>query len=200
MLPTPSKSPARRVLLAGFLYLLTYSVAAYADLWTTAIALSRAGANEGNAFVTSQQRYMSGRAWAINLAGALIMTACAMFAAKHAQRVEILWLRNPIASFRKIYLSPWSDRAIGVSPLHLLSMALAFLALRLLAAANNLLIYFCGLAPIGAPIERLAQHVSVFVAFGIVIIPLFYLVALVVSPLAARIILSWQRAEGSSSA
>jgi len=199
-LPSPSQLPVRRILLVGFLYLLAYFAAACADLWTTVIALTRAGTNEGNAFVTSQQGYMSGRAWAINLAGALIMTACAMFSAKYAHRVEAQWIHNPVASFRKIYLSPWSHRAIGVSPLHLLSMAMAFLALRLLAAANNLVIYFYGFAPLGAPIERLAQHVSVFVAFGVVIVPVFYLIALVVSPFAARLISSWQNAAGSGSA
>lgn len=194
MAPVRPKFLPHQTLLAGFLYLLTYSVAACADLWTTAIALNAAGAGEGNSFVVSQEGYMWGRAWAINLAGGLVMTACAMFAAKHAQRVDKQWLRNPIASFRVMYLSPWSERAMGVSSLHLLSLALAFVALRLLAAVNNLVIYFFGFAPLGAPIERLAQHLSPVVAFAVVIVPVFYLIAIAVSPVAARIVSSWRKA------
>ena len=90
-------------------------------------------------------------------------------------------------------LNPWSKGAIGVSPLHLLSMALAFVAMRLLAAGNNLLIHFYGFAPIGAPIKRLAQQISAFAAFGIVIVPLFCVLAIVTS-IAARVLSSWQEA------
>jgi len=181
-----------RLALAAILYLLLYSLAAYLDLWTTMVALSQPGVHEGNSVVRKGQAYLPKRALIVNLAGAVIMTACVVFSANHAERVETRWLHRPIASFGKIYLNPWSSEAIGVSPLHMLSMAVAFLAMRLVAAGNNMLIYFYGFAPIGALIDGIGQHTSATVAFSVVVLPLFYLLAIVVSPLAAKLLSLWQ--------
>ncbi len=180
--------PFRRVAFASILYLLAYCLASYLDLWTTRGAIAGSGAHEGNAFATSHDVYMPTRALLINVAAAFIMTGCVIFAANCAASVETQWLRHPLASFRRIYLNPCSPAAIGVSPLHMLSMALGFLAMRLLAAGNNLLIYLFGVAPIGAPIALLTRHTSPVIAFSIVIVPLFYVLAMAVSPFAAKLL------------
>ena len=190
----PRQPQLRRLVLAVILYLVLYSLAAFLDLSTTMIALSRSGAHEGNSFVSNGQSYLPARALIVNLAGAVVMTACVIFSVNHAQQVETKWLDHPVASFGKIYLNPWSAGASGVSPLHMLSMAIAFLAMRVVAAANNLLIYFYGFAPIGALITGMARHTSELVAFAVVIISLFYLLAIAVSPIAAKLLSTWQTA------
>jgi hypothetical protein len=74
----------------------------------------------------------------------------------------------------------------------MLSLALGFVALRLLAAGNNMLIYFYGIAPIGAPIKIIAQHTSGVLAFALVLVPLFYVLAIAVSPIAAKLLSLWR--------
>ncbi len=74
----------------------------------------------------------------------------------------------------------------------MLSMAIAFLGIRVIAAVNNLLIYFYGIGPIGALINGMARHTSALIAFSVVIVPLFYLLAIAVSPWAAKLVSSWQ--------
>jgi hypothetical protein len=181
-----------RLAFAAGLYLLGYSLVACADLWTTTFAIARAGAHEGNIFATNGPVYMPTRAWIINIGGAVIMTACVVFSANYAESMDPQWLLRPMASFGKMYLNPWSPAAIRVSPLHMLSLALGFVALRLLAAGNNTLIYFYGIAPIGAPIKIIAQHTSSVLAFAIVLVPLFYLLAIGVSPISAKLLSLWQ--------
>lgn len=188
----PAQRQRSRLALAALSYLVLFSLAACLDLWTTMVALSRPGVHEGNSAVNNGQEYLPRRALMVNLAGAAIMTACVMFSANHAECVEAKWLHSPIASFRKIYLNPWSAEAIRVSPLHMLSMAIAFLGIRVIAAVNNLLIYFYGVGPIGALINGMARHTSALIAFSVVIVPLFYLLAIAVSPWAAKLVSSWQ--------
>jgi hypothetical protein len=182
----------RRLAFAAGLYLLAYSLAACADLWTTTFAITRAGAHEGNIFATNGPVYVPTRALIMNIGGAVIMTACVVFSANYAESMDPQWLLRPIASFGKMYLNPWSRAAIRVSPLHMLSLALGFVALRLLAAGNNMLIYFYGIAPIGAPIKIIAQHTSGVLAFAIVLVPLFYVLAIGVSPISAKLLSRWQ--------
>jgi hypothetical protein len=182
----------RRLAFAAGLYLLAYSLAACADLWTTTFAIVRAGAHEGNIFATNGPVYVPSRALIINIGGAVIMTACVVFSANYAESMDPRWLLRPMASFGKMYLNPWSPAAIRVSPLHMLSLALGFVALRLLAAGNNMLIYFYGIAPIGAIIKIIAQHTSSLLAFSIVLVPLFYVLAIGVSPISAKLLSLWQ--------
>ena len=188
------RSRKRLLISAAIVYLFAYAVASYLDLWTTKVALNRSGAHEGNAFVTSGATYLTTRAWIINIVGGVIMLGCIVFSAAYAARTETQWLRHPIASFKNVYLNPWATTAIRVSPLHLLSIAVAFVVMRLMAAVNNLLIYFHGFAPLGWSIEFLSKLVPVPLAFGLVIFTLFYLLAILVSPLAAKLISSWQAA------
>jgi hypothetical protein len=183
-----------RVATIALLYLLGYLIASSLDLTTTALALRRSEVHEQNVFVTNAQVYASARAWAITLVGGLIMVACVVFARRNAWRVEEVWLRRPVRSFALFYLNPWSRNAIGRSPLHMLSFAIAFVAFRVLAAGNNTLIYLYGVAPIGAPIQWIARRTSPVFGFAVVIVVLFYALAIAASPLASRIVKSWQNA------
>jgi len=177
---------------AALLYLPLYAIASYLDLWTTHLALSAAGTHEGNAFVTNGQVYLTTQAWIITIIGGVLMIGCVVFAAAYANRMDGQWLSQPMSSFKKIYLNPWSREAMTVSPLHALSLAMGFALLRIFAAINNTLIYYYGFAPIGGLIDRVAQRTSEMAAFVIVLLPLFYLLAMAVSPLAARIITAWR--------
>jgi hypothetical protein len=193
VLDVKNREDVPQLAFAAGLYLLIYSLAAYADLWTTMFAIRAAGAHEGNVFSTSGSDYMVTRALLINIGGAVIMTACVMFSANYVESMDPQWLLRPMASFGQLYLNPWSPAAIRVSPLHMLSLALGFVVLRLLAAGNNLMIYFFGVAPIGEPIKIIAQHTSGVFAFTIVLVPLFYVLAIGVSPIAAKLLSFWRR-------
>jgi membrane protein implicated in regulation of membrane protease activity len=78
------------------------------------------------------------------------------------------------------------------SPLHMLSFVIAFVPLRLVAAANNLLIYYYGTAPLGRLIGLLSHRTSLVVAFWLVMGTLFYVLTFACSPLAARV-MRWLR-------
>ena len=178
-------------------YLVAYVVASFLDLATTSLAVAQPGVREQNLFATSGHVYAAGRAWLITLAGGAMMAGCVAFAVAYARRVEGEWLLRPVHSFAAFYVNPWSKAAIGRSPLHLLSFAVAFVVLRLLAAGNNLLIAACGLAPIGIPIEWIGARTSALVGFAAVIIPLYYVLAMALSPLCARTIRAWRDSLGS---
>ncbi len=182
----------RRIVTLSFSYLLAYLVASYLDLHTTILALQRPGTSEGNVYSTSGHDYIAAKAWLITAAGAVFIEAFLLFGALNAQRVSEHWLRHPIRSFGKLYVIFWSRKVMDRSPLHMLSFVIAFVPLRLLAAANNLLIYHYGTAPLGRLIGLLSHRTSLVVAFWLVMGTLFYLLAFVCSPLAARLIM-WLR-------
>lgn len=190
-----SSAPNRSVVTAVVVYLLAYLAASFLDLSTTALALQNTGAREQNAFVTNAQAYVSERAWLITLAGGLVMAACVVFARRNAFRVESAWLEHPVRSFGMSYINPWSPRAIGRSPIHMLAFAISFVVLRVMAAANNVVIHLWGIAPIGGIIDWVGHRASPLVGFAVVIAVLFYLVAIAVSPFAAWIIAYWRRSE-----
>lgn len=197
-----AQSEKSRIAIAASGYLLFYFVASFLDLWTTILALKASGAHEGNVFTTSGQAYLLERASIVTLGGAIVMAACVVFAVVYAPRAEEVWLRHPMRSFAHFYLNPWAPGVIVKSPIHMLSVALGFAVLRLLAAANNLLIHFFGIAPIGEPIDWIAKRSSPLVGFAAVMIPLFYLLAIVLSPLAAKLVSSWKQSrapEGGTS-
>ncbi len=181
-----------RLSVAIFLYLLAYLVASFLDVKTTALALQLPAAREGNVFVTSGAAYLTLRAWIITASAGIMLAGCVVFAVRNATRVDGVWLQRPMRSFAALYLNPWSPAAIGKSPLHLLSFAIAFVVLRLMAALNNVVIRLYGFAPIGEPIDWVARRTSPVVGFAVVIVPLFYLLAIALSPLAARMIGSWR--------
>jgi len=188
----PKAASPYRVLSACVAYLIIYAVASFLDLWSTRIALTAAGVREGNLFVVDAQGNLTSRALMITFVGGFIMLSCVVFAAVYADRMDDYWLAHPVASFRKICLNPWSRTTLAFSPLQMLSLALGFALLRVLAAINNMLIYFFGFGPIGGLIDLVAKRTSEAAAFVIVILLLFYLLAIAVSPQAAKVILSWR--------
>jgi len=188
---TASRSANRSTVLVVTLYLLFYFLASFLDHSTTSLALQSSGAHEGNV-VSSSQGYVSTRAWAITVIAAFLLAGCVAFAVRHADRTEEIWLQHPVRSFGLFYVNPWAGTAMGRSPIHMLSFALAFPLLRILAAVNNLMIHFYGVAPIGTPIEWIAKRSSPLVGFVVVLVVLFYLLAIAVSPIAARLISSWR--------
>jgi hypothetical protein len=182
----------KRVLVFIVFYILAYVIASYLDLATTSLGLQRPGVSEKNVFATTAQGYSTKRAWIITAGGAVIMTACILFAVRHSASVEERWLHHPIRSFGKFYLNPWSKSAITVSPLHMLSLVIAFALLRVLAAANNLSVYWFGFGPMGALMKGLAARTSPLVGFCLVAFSSFLLTMLASAPLAARVIASWR--------
>lgn len=187
-----SNRARKRVCAFVALYMLAYLTASSMDLATTAAGLQRPGVSEKNVFATNAEGYSPRRAWLLTAGGAIIMLACILFAARHSASAEDTWLRHPIRSFGKFYLNPWSKSAIGVSPLHTLSLVIAFVLLRVIAAANNLSIYWGGFGPMGEAIKAVAAKTSPPAGFCIVVFSCFLLAMLAAAPMAARIIASWR--------
>jgi len=182
----------RRVFTFAAVYIVAYFAASYMDLATTSLGLQRPGVYEKNVFATNAQGYLPARAWLLTVFGAIIMALCILFSANHSASVDAKWLRQPIASFRKVYLNPWSKNAITVSPLHMLCLVIAFVLLRVVAAANNLLVYAYGFGPMGELIKWTAARTSPLVGFCLVAFASFLLAVIAVAPLAARIMASWR--------
>jgi len=78
------------------------------------------------------------------------------------------------------------------SPLHMLSFVIAFVPLRLLAAANNLLIHYYGTAPLGRLVGLVSRQTSPAAGFWLVMGTVFYLLGFASGPAAARLII-WLR-------
>ncbi|MEY2495651.1 MAG: hypothetical protein QOJ45_2143 [Verrucomicrobiota bacterium] len=187
----------RRIVNFSLVYLAAYAVASYLDLQTTLLALQRPGTTEGNVYSTSGHDYVATKAWVITAAGALFIEAFLLFGALNAHRVSEHWLRHPIRSFAKFYVVFWSRRWMDRSPLHMLSFVIAFVPLRFLAAANNLMIYYYGTAPLGRLVGFVSRHTSPTAGFWLVMGTLFYLFAFACSPIAARLIV-WLRSRDKS--
>ena len=72
--------------------------------------------------------------------------------------------------------------------LHLLSLALAFAGVRLLAAANNLLLVAGEPGPLGVRVRWIGARTSPAIGLAVVMGGVYVALALAVSPLAARLI------------
>lgn len=187
MRPSPSAG------LVLTIYLAVYFVASWLDLASTELGLQRPGTSEKNVFaVTTRGAFDPQKAWLLTLGGAAVLGACVLFAVSKANSVEERWLRKPGRALGEFHLNPFSRAALGVAPLQLLSLAIAFPILRTIAAANNMLVYWAGWGPVGALIKALAAATSPLVGFAVVAIAAFVLVMVVVSPIAARLLLSWR--------
>jgi hypothetical protein len=192
MMNALSNRARKRVLAFAALYMLVYLTASYMDLATTSLGLQQPGASEKNVFATNAEGYSPRRAWLLTAGGAVIMAACILFAARHSAAVEDTWLRHPVRSFGKFYLNPWSKSGIAVSPLHMLSLAVAFVLLRVVAAANNLSISWGGFGPMGELIKAVAARTSPLAGFCVVVFSSFLLAMVAAAPLAAKVIASWR--------
>jgi hypothetical protein len=176
-------------------YRLAYIAASWLDLASTSLGLQRSGVTEKNVFATTGTGvYDPRQAWLLTLAGGGVMLACVWFAMSRAVHVGKRWLLHPVRSFGQFHLNPFSRTALDVTPLHFLSLALAFPALRAIAAANNLLVYFYGWGPLGAAMQWTAERTTPLAGFAAVALSSFVVLMFVVSPVAARIIGSWQPA------
>src|SRR5205085_3653135 len=185
----------RRIVSLSLSYLLAYLIASYLDLHTTILALQRPGTSEGNVYSTSGHDYIATKAWLVTVAGALFIEMFLLFGALNARRVAGHWLRHPLRSWGKFYIAFWSRRVIDRSPLHMLSFVIAFVPLRLLATANNLLIHYYGTAPLGRLVGFVSRHTSPTAGFWLVMGTVFYLLAFASAPAAARLII-WLRDRG----
>jgi hypothetical protein len=90
--------------------------------------------------------------------GRIVRRSLLLFGALSARWVSEHWLQHSIRSFAKFYVIFWSRKVMDRSPLHMLGFAIAFIPLRLLAAANNLLIYLFGTGPLGRLIGLLTHY------------------------------------------
>jgi len=174
------------------LYALAYLVASWLDLSTTALALHRPEASEGNVYATDAAGYVSAKAWLITIAGGLVVGAFLIWSIFAAGAVTDVWLANPIRSWAKFYVNPWSRGVRDRSPLHMMSFVIAFVPLRLIAALNNILIASTGTAPLGKLVGLASRATSPTIGFWIVLAPLFYVLAIAAAPVAARLII-WLR-------
>lgn len=195
LLSTPLR---RKIALFAVLYAAAYLACAGLDLGTTTLALTHADVSEGNVYAKDAAGYAASRAWTINLVALVLIEAGLIASGLAAANVAEVWLRRPVASFAKVYVNPFARRLADRGPLHVVSFALAFLVLRLLAAGNNLMIYKTGYGPIGALIGGLSHHSTPLIAFWLVLAPAFYLLAFAISPLAVRVIL-WLRGPAATS-
>jgi hypothetical protein len=185
-----TRSPIR-LPIAGWLlgaYAVAYLFASWLDLMTTAMALHRPEASEGNVYATSGGGYVPAAAWLITFAGGVAFEACLIWSIITSDNVADRWLDHPIRSFAKLYVNPWSRRVRDRAPLHVMSFAIGFVLLRLLAALNNLLIAGTGTAPLGRFVGLASRATTPTIGFWLVIAPLFYILAIAVSPAASRII------------
>jgi hypothetical protein len=182
----------KRLIVFVIIYLAIYFVASWMDLTTTSLGLTKSGVSEKNVLTINGEGYSSQSAWLLTLIGAIILTACIFESFRNAQRVKEQWLQHPVRSFGKFYINPWSEFAIGFTPIHFLSLAISFLLLRMLAALNNLTVYWYGIGPMGKLMEIVAAKTSPLIGFSIVGFSFFIVTTLVVSPFAARIITSWR--------
>ncbi len=190
----------RAALLLGG-YVVIYLAASALDLWTTDWALHRPGTFEGNVFATTAGSYQSAKAWLITAVGGVVMASYFGFGVWNADRVSPKWFRRPIRSFfhrgfNPFYLNPWSKRLLDRTPLHAVSFAVAFVALRLLAAGNNLSIAVGGEGPLGAAVQAVARVTSPAVGLLVAMGALYTALAIALSPLSADLL---QRALGTLS-
>jgi hypothetical protein len=173
-------------------YLVAYFLAAYLDLYTTVLALQQPGVTEGNVYSTSDAGYSSATAWVITGIISPVMAAFMVFGLAKAHRVSQRWLDHPVRSFGKFYIFPWQREVLDRSPLHMASFAIAFPALRLLAAGNNLLIWGYGTGPLGWLVGVASEHTSPAVGFWLALGPLYFLLAVAFAPLAALLVRRFQ--------
>jgi hypothetical protein len=171
-------------------YLAAYFAASAADLTTTEMAI-RAGGAEANVYVTDAGSYLAARALLLTGAGGIAMAALFALGHFYADRVAPIWLEHPITSFGRVYLNPWSR--IERSPLHAVSYAIAFVALRFLAAGNNICIVAGLKPPIGTAVRAIGYVTTQATGFVLVVGTLYLLLVVTLSPLAANVIRRYLR-------
>lgn len=177
-MPTFAKPLSRTIVAAlTILFGAAYLGASFLDLWTTQLALADPRAAEGNPFAVVQDSYSAGRAWIYTAVVGPILLAYVCYGLANLHRVSDATLRNPLRSYVQfrswigltvllsLYFVPRSDRAA----LHMLSAAVAFVVLRLLAAANNAMIALWGDGFLAASMRPAISAIGSLGAFILVI-------------------------------
>lgn len=180
-------------------FVVAYVAVSTADLWTTRLALRQLGVSEGNVFATDAGGgYLDARAWGITAFGGGVLAAGVVLAAVHAGRVSPRWVRHPVRSFGRVYLVPLSAAVLDRSPLHLVSVAAGFVALRLLAAGNNLLLAACAFGPLGSAVRWVGERTWPAVGLAAVTGTALVGLTVAVSPAAAQVFRYAQRREDAA--
>ncbi len=182
----------KRLIIFIVVYLVAYFAASWMDLSTTALGLTKPGVSEKNVFAINGEGYSPKNAWMLTIAGAIIMTACVLEAFRSSHHVEEHWLKYPVRSFSKLYFNPWSEEAIKFTPIHFLSLAIAFPVFRIFAALNNLAVYWYGTGPMGKLMEAIAAKTSPLIGFSLTGFLLLIIITMLVASFAAKIIRSWK--------
>lgn len=183
----------KRLIIFIVVYLTAYFVASWMDLSTTSLGLTKPGVSEKNVFAINGEGYSPQNAWLLTVAGAVMLTACVLESFRNSNRVEEHWLKHPVRSFGKFYFNPWSEEAIRFTPIHFLSLTIAFLLLRVFAALNNLGVYWLGIGPMGELMEIVASKTSPLIGFSLIGFSLFIITTLAVAPYAAKTITAWKK-------
>lgn len=168
------------------IYFIAFCGASALDLGTTELAI-RAGGAEGNVFATDGGVYASARSLIMTAVASVVMTGLFVFGIANAKRVSKRWLARPMASFVTLYINPWSAQFIDRSPLHAVSFAVAFVLLRVVAAANNLFIVEGGVGPIGAAVRAVGRLTSPELGLALVVAPLHIAMAVLLGPICAKL-------------
>jgi hypothetical protein len=151
-----------------------YCLASWLDLLTTRLALRREGTVEGNIFATQGGHYDAWMAWATTVGVGVLLVALFAYGAVRLDTVPEHFLRAPVRSFLSwqsnlLFLNPWSRSAQGRIPLHAVSVALAFVCLRVVAAANNMSISMTGWGPLGHAVGLVSRWTSPLLGFTAVV-------------------------------
>jgi hypothetical protein len=189
------KGSSQRAAILVLGYVVLFVLAAWLDLATTALALSKSAASEGNVYATGAGGYDAARAWLLSGVGGLVMLGFLAFVIINQAKLAEIWLRTPIRSFAKVYINPAARGVLDRSPLHVLSFVIAFVPLRVLAALNNLSIVALGVAPIGWLVGQASRLTTPAIGFWLVLGTLFYALAFAASPVAA-VLIRWMRKPG----
>lgn len=187
--PHPSARQSKILLWTG-LFLAAYLCASFLDLWTTEIALLNPEAREGNVAATTDGAYNSSKAWLITAAGGLFLCYIFMFALRNAPAVSNHWLQHPVRALHRLSILPWIDRDKGRGALNGMSYALAFPLLRVAAAVNNAMIGYGAEGFLSYAISSLAKFMPAIAATVMVVLVAYFLLAMLVAPLAKRIIIA----------
>jgi len=190
----PKVDAFRLMLLVGG-FAAAYFAASGADLWTTALALHRADASEGNVFATSSGAYNSAKAWWITDAAAILVIGLFLQGVSYAGRVSPQWLDRPMRSyfyrhFNPLFIDTWSKRSRDRAPIHAVSFALAFVVLRLLAAGNNLIIAAGYSGPLGVAVRAVGRMTTPGIGLILAMGALYMALAVLLSPLSAALLRS----------
>jgi len=190
-----TKFPYCKALLLTAGYAVAYFAASGLDLGTTVLALHRPGAAEANVFATSSGAYDNAKAWLMTDAAGVLMTVLFALGLWYGDRMSADWLRHPIASFfyrrmNPLFVNFWSRHTRDRAPLHAVSFAIAFAALRLLAAGNNLIIAAGYTGPLGAAVRAAGRATTPAMGLILAMGAAYIALAVLLSPLGASLLQS----------